>query len=420
MTTEELRKRLEQRNLQIVQHRKEYTRRYYQDLAEAKSKGIPVAHTSAVGPAELLYSMGFEVCMPENYCTICASKQIAQPFVEAAEQRGFSRDLCSYSRCALGMLFLNNGPYGALPKPDIVIGNPIGCDPYTKWWEAWAKEYQVPFFIFDVPFNFSGEIQEHELQWVVSELKRLVSFIEEHKLAKFDYAKFQRSIMLAGKAFDLFQEVLNMRKAIPCPRGLRETVGDIFYIVTQVGKQEAVDYMTLLVEDSRERVQHKIGILPQEKFRLFYDNIPIWYRLQLIDYFAQKGAVFVVDEYTNFVWSGYYFIGGRFDPEKPFESLALKLLWVFNNVGLLPILKTYQRCIAEWHCDGAVFFSNRSCKNLSGENIDKAVVLKEKFGIPSMSFEAEMADPRSLYEAEVKARIDAFLELLEQKKEERR
>jgi len=33
-----------------------------------------------------------------------------------------------------------------------------------------------------------------------------------------------------------------------------------------------------------------------------------------------------------------------------------------------------------------------------------------------MSFEAEMADPRSLYEAQVKARIESFLETLEQKK----
>jgi hypothetical protein len=34
-----------------------------------------------------------------------------------------------------------------------------------------------------------------------------------------------------------------------------------------------------------------------------------------------------------------------------------------------------------------------------------------------MTFEAEMADPRSLHEAEVKSRIDSFLEMLEQRKE---
>nr|HID59680.1 2-hydroxyacyl-CoA dehydratase [Desulfobacterales bacterium] len=416
LSTGGLKERLDDRNWRLAQHRKEYTRRYYQELSQAREKGIPLAHTTAFGPTELLYSMGVMVCMPENYITICAAKQMAQRFVEETESRGYSRDLCSYPRCGMGMVYLEDGPYGKLPEPDICIGTPMGCDPHAKWFEIEANYYGVPYFNMDGPYNFWGRVEEHEVEWMVYELKRLISFVEEHTKARFDYDRFKEAMILSGKALELFDEVLALRKNIPTPRGIREALGDIFYIVTQLGRKEAVEYYSMLLEDVKDRVNNKISIVPEEKYRIFYHNIPLWYNLQTLDYLADHGAVVPIEFYNSFVWNGYYFDGNRFDPDDPFRSLALKLLYTDNDMGLHTKVERIVRCVKEWHCDGAIFFSNRSCKVFSIGQTDESERIGELFGIPTMSFEAEMADPRSFAEGPWKNRVDAFLEVLEDKK----
>jgi benzoyl-CoA reductase/2-hydroxyglutaryl-CoA dehydratase subunit BcrC/BadD/HgdB len=408
--------RLAERGQKLKLMRKEYTKQFYKDVSEAMSQNRRLVHMPALGPTELLYSMGFQPVMPENYVTICCAKQMAKPFCETAEERGFSHDLCSYYRCGVGMLYEEDGPFGAMPTPDLVVGSTGLCDPYVKWWETWAKEYGVPFYIFDMPYNLTGELQEHELEWMVSSLKRLAKFVEENKLGKFDYDRFQETVARSIRATELFWQIYELKKAVPCPRGLREVAGDLFYAATSLGRQEAVDYFSLLVEDTRERVEHKIGIIPQEKFRILYDNIPLWYKLQLIDYLRERGAVISVDGYIPPVWLGPYLDGKEIDPEKPWEYLAMRIWSCLQNGGAEVNHKRYGKLVEGWKCEGAILFSNRSCIALTGVVGDKINYLKEKYNIPSISFQADMADPRTFAETEVFAQIDAFLDLLEHQK----
>ena len=78
--------------------------------------------------------------------------------------------------------------------------------------------------------------------------------------------------------------------------------------------------------------------------------------------------------------------------------------------------KRYDKLVRDWGCDGAIFLANRSCINITGVVVDKMAHLDEHLQTPSITFDADMADPRSFAEAQVHARIDAFLELLEEKK----
>jgi benzoyl-CoA reductase/2-hydroxyglutaryl-CoA dehydratase subunit BcrC/BadD/HgdB len=314
------------------------------------------------------------------------------------------------------MMYLDDGPMGALPKPDFILSYPYLCDPHAKWWEVEAHYFDVPVISIDGPFLFSNKIEEYQVKWLVEEFKKVFAAIEQITGHKFDYDRFKEVMNLSSQAREAFWEVLKLRQTIPCPRGLREVVGDLFYIVTQMGTQEAVDYFTMLRDDVKERAENKIGIVPEERFRLIWDNIPLWYRLQLIDYFAEKGAVFVMDSYPTTNWVGFHFDGGHFDPEKPFESLAWNELHKNAWLSLDLQMKRFERMVREWHCDGVVFHSNRGCQILSRAVPEKERLVRERTGVLTMSFEAEMADPRSLHEAEVKARIDSFLEMLEERK----
>ncbi len=283
----ELHERLTGRAKRIDQHRRDYTRRYYDEVIQAPSKGIPVCYGVAAIPFELCYAMDVLPCTPENYITICCTKQMAERFCEAAEARGITRDSCSYPRVGLGMMYLEDGPYGALPKPDFIVGMTLCCDAYSKWFDIYASYFQVPEFRIDGPFNLYGKPKRYEIEWMANNLKRFVAFMEEVTGKKLDYDRLKEVVKLADQACQLYTEIQEYRKAIPCPRDLRETLGDAFYLIVQRGTPQAVEYFTMVRDNVKEMVENKIGVVPDERFRLIYDNIPPWYRLGLLDYFAE-------------------------------------------------------------------------------------------------------------------------------------
>jgi len=399
-------------NREIAQVRKAYTTSYYARIRQAKKEGRPVAYTTALGPTELLYAMGVEVCMPENYVTICCAKQMAKGFCEEAESRSISPDLCSYARCGLGMMYSMDGPMGALPEPDFIVGVVSACDPHAKWWELKARHYNVPLFLIDSPYRLHGKVEPHHEEWMISELKRLAGFVEEQTGNTFVEENFRECVRLSGEAHSTFAEIQELRKHIPAPRGMREMVGDLFYLITQTGRRESVDYYRMVLKETRERVRRGEGVLDEERVRLYFHNIPLWFNLQIFDWLAAQGAVVAMDFYTNHVWHGFFFDGGRFDSEDPFSDLARKWLFFDNHVGLPVKLSRSLISAREWGCQGAIFFSNRSCKAYSIGQPEQMRALEEKLGIRSFTFEAEMADPRSFSMDRWKEHMGMFLDFL--------
>ena len=399
-------------NREIAQVRKAYTKSYYARIRQAKKEGRPVAYTTALGPTELLYAMGVEVCMPENYVTICCAKQMAKGFCEEAESRSISPDLCSYARCGLGMMYSMDGPMGALPEPDFIVGVVSACDPHAKWWELKARHYNVPLFLIDSPYRLRGKVEPHHEEWMISELKRLAGFVEEQTGNTFVEENFRECVRLSGEAHSTFAEIQELRKHIPAPRGMREMVGDLFYLITQTGRRESVDYYRMVLKETRERVRRGEGVLDEEKTRLYFHNIPLWFNLQIFDWLAAQGAVVAMDLYTNHVWHGFFFDGGRFDSGDPFRDLARKWLFFDNHVGLPVKLSRSLISAREWGCQGAIFFSNRSCKVYSIGQPEQMRALEKELGIRSFTFEAEMADPRSFSMDRWKEHMGMFLDFL--------
>jgi len=399
-------------NREIARVRKDYMRGYYQRIREARDGGRPVAYTTALGPTELLYAMGVAVCMPENYVTICNAKQMAKGFCEEAESRSISPDLCSYARCGLGMMWAQDGPMGALPAPDFIVGAVSACDPHAKWWEITARHYGVPLFLIDAPYTFNGAVKPHDEAWMISELKRLADFVEEHTGNRFSEDAFGECVRLSGEAHELFADIQELRKQIPAPRGMREMVGDLFYLITQAGRKESVEYYRMVLDETKGKAARGEGVVDEETLRLYFHNIPLWFNLQTLDWLADHGAVVAMDFYTNHVWHGFFFDGGRFDSGDPFRDLARKWLSFDNHVGLPIKVARSLRAAREWGCQGAIFFSNRSCKVYSIGQPEHMRALKEELGIQSFTFEAEMADPRSFSMDRWKERVGLFLDIL--------
>ncbi|MGA2027900.1 MAG: 2-hydroxyacyl-CoA dehydratase family protein, partial [Syntrophobacteraceae bacterium] len=164
-----------------------------------------------------------------------------------------------------------------------------------------------------------------------------------------------------------------------------------------------------LLQEMKDRIAQGIGMLPVEKYRLVWDNIPVWYRLRwLSDKFAAHSACLVADTYTS-GWCGTM----KYLDENDFlGSLAEMYTRIFLNTGTDVMADNIIKMVEKYEADGVVFHSNRSCKPYSLGQYDIQRLIKEKVGIPTLMIEADMTDERSFSESQVETRIDAFIEML--------
>lgn len=385
---------------------------YYVGLAQAKEQGKPIAWLNGEAPVEICYAMDIFPAFPENYAAVCGSGQLSGNLCDVAENMGYSNELCSYARTITGMISgeVKGLPGGGLPEPDLLIADEIACTTHVKWWEALSRHFKRPLFTVDAAFGMDEEVTDYQEEYFVSELKGLVSFLEEHTKKKLDLDRLKEIVRLSDEAAALWVEILGLRKSIPTPIGPSDVYTNMFPAVTLTGTQPAVDFYRQLRDEVKELAERGIGVIPNEKYRVFYEFFPLWYDLGLMNYFEERGAVIVCDSYV----SGF---AGRIEATDPLYGLAQRYLGVqVVRSGVRKKLEMFDDLIEEYQVDGIMFHGNRCCRLLTIGQLDIINALKEKFNIPIGYFEGDMTDPRGYNREEVIGAIDVFLDLMESKK----
>ena len=396
--------RKKSRVLQTTKKIGELIMAYFSQASDAKAQGKPVAWVTVFTPVELLYAMDVYPIAPEHFGAMCSARGFILDYLQEAEREGYSQNLCSYSRCSLG--YVLSGTSGLMPPPDILVTFRNSCDVYVKWWQSLHMHLGTPLFVGETPYVLTSEdLDNYVLDYVVKQLEQLVEMAEEKFGSRLDMEKLADIVRLSDKASELWLETLKLRRFRPCPLGGRDSASDIFPLVVMQGTTEAVEFYEELLEEVKQKVNMGEGVLENERFRLLFDGIWLWHAFDLIKYFEDRGAVFVYEPYSD-AWAY------RLDASKPLESIARKILAMGLNVDIDIRTERFSESIEEFQIDGAVLFSNRSCKTWSTPQLVTADILNKNFNVPYLLFEADMADPRQYAEAQIKNRIDAFLEVL--------
>jgi len=387
-----------------------YIKRYYEDAHQAKAQKKPVAWVASTFPVEILQAMDIVPVWPENYASVCAARQVSVRLCEAAEVEGFSRDLCSYARCVLGSLFEEKDlPEGGMPKPDFLVVSTCACDTHLKWFQVVSRRLDCPLFLLDVPFNSSGADTEHldrrHVEQYVSQLEELVSFLEKQTDTRIDKNRLRETLALSDQTSRLWMEIQDYRKTIPTPMDARDAFSAVFFMLCVPGTRMAVEFYERLRDEVRERVKNGVGVVENERFRLIWDNLPLWFNLGIFEYLNSLGAVVVAETFSH-VWAG------SLDSSKPYESLARKYLPNFANSSVERKIDLIINLLSDFGVDGVILATNWGCRMMSiGETIVKDVVYK-RLGVPSLILDADSSDWRNYNEAQAKARIEAFIEML--------
>ncbi len=160
----------------------------------------------------------------------------------------------------------------------------------------------------------------------------------------------------------LWQDVLDTAMNKPAPMSAFDAFFHLALIVTLRGTQTAVDYYTMLLAEMKDRAAQKIGAVPNERYRLLWDNLPIWFKTKwLSDKFASYGACLVADTYTS-AWCGAL---DYLDENDFLGSMVEGYTRIYLNIGRYDMLKIIKKMIKKYDVDGFVMHSNRSCKPYS-------------------------------------------------------
>jgi len=380
---------------------------HYMSALQAHSEGRHVAWSTAVAPpSELLYSMGVQPLFPENYACVSTVMKMTREMFIVSEAQDLSRDLCSYTRCVMGSVLGCEAPLGGMEKPDILVSVKNVCITYLKWWQLMANELKRPLYVIDCP-RITEEIEEHHVRYVAEQLRNLGLELEKITERTLDETKLKEAVQLSDKAAELWRRVLEHRKSKPCPMGVTDSSAAMFPIVASAGTTEAVEYYQKLLAEVSERVKEGVGVIEDERYRLLLSGIPFWHHLNLFNYLETKfGAVFVYELYTA-TWGI-----TSLNPAKPYESLAFKMLFNPTNMPQTWLEKWVVKLVKDFNVDGMVLFSSRSCKATSILNIAVQKFLRERHGIPSVVIEADHTDDRAYSDAQAKAKLDIFMEVL--------
>ncbi|MFX1514461.1 MAG: 2-hydroxyacyl-CoA dehydratase subunit D, partial [Promethearchaeota archaeon] len=313
---------------------KEIATTYYQDLDKAaKDPDQKIAWCSSVGPAELLLAMDFKVYYPENHSAMLGSSRKANDYIPITIAQGYSPEICSYLTSDVGAFLKNETPlkkaYGVneVPKPDVLIYNTNQCRDVQDWFAYYARRFNVPLLGINSPKSID-EISQSHIRYVGDQLKQMIEALEKISSRSFERKRLESTVQLSQKGSNLWLEVLETATAIPSPLTFFDGCIHMLPAVCLRGEQVTVDYYKQLKQELNERIENGIAAVENEKYRLYWEGMPIWGKLRTLSelFFDLKTCV-VASTYCN-SW-----IFSDFDPYDPFASMAKAYTKLFINLS---------------------------------------------------------------------------------------
>jgi benzoyl-CoA reductase/2-hydroxyglutaryl-CoA dehydratase subunit BcrC/BadD/HgdB len=408
-------------------------KRMYEKAQQAKEEKRKVAYCMVMcNYEEILEAMNIVPVWTENYAGLCAVKRAAQPYMEKARAEGYSDVLCGYTQVGIGFdawrhelggAMPPDAPDGGMPEPDMLLGCSMGCDPRWKWYQALGRYKDTPAYNIEVLMPACDAdmdaIRPYYVRYMAEELRGLIDFLEKQTGTKMDYDRLMALVQQVEETRDWWRKAYDLRKAIPCPMSTQD-----HFVVFVPHHMLLTDPMTLdfykgLYQELKERVDNRIGVIEDEKYRLLWAvGLPPWHSMYILDYFLSKGAVFAAETA--------YPLPEPFDMPPhitdPVELIALRAFernsaWQRRGQkagGIPPLPQKTLELIRDYKIDGVVMHITRSCRAATMGQIFVRNVIRDHYpGMPVMSMESDIVDLETYSEAETKNQIDAFIEMLD-------
>jgi benzoyl-CoA reductase/2-hydroxyglutaryl-CoA dehydratase subunit BcrC/BadD/HgdB len=380
---------------------------YYQRLYKAGKTGEQVVWVNFATIPEIFWAMDLIPASMDGVSGMAASSpEGASDLIDLAEQY-LPNYLCASNKISTGAVLA-----GAMPVPSMLVHPSAPCDAALIAYPQMAEYFGIPLFCIDVPYVRD----ERCYDYLTNELKRLIAFLEEHTKRKLDPDKLRQVMEYSNQAHGYKQKVNQLLRSVPCPIRSVDIMLDFNAVNTLAGTPELIDYLKTRYEITRGMVEKGTGNLGKENFRL------VWvYAMPVFD------------------WGIYAWLEGKYgavsisalnifdiDPTEDISDTDKILRALAHKVTSVPMLR---ECGGPWEyylerllglcrqygADAAVFGGHIACKHTWA--IAKLLKdrLYDELGIPTLTIEMDVFDPRVASLDVIKAKFDDFFEMLTQR-----
>ena len=378
----------------------------------AKERSAPVAWCTSVGPVELLRALGYEVFFPENHGAMLGASRLANETMGRAHALGYSPDICSYLTSDIGAYLLEKTPlarYGMsrAPRADVLLYNTNQCREVRDWFEFYGREWNVPV-VGVTSFRELGEVEGHHVDAIVRQLEALVPTLESVAARRLGARDLEEAVARSKSCSELWRDCLATSAARPAALTFFDATIHMGPAVVLRGTREACDYYGLLRDELTERVRAGAGALPRERFRLYWEGMPVWGRLRdLATLFGELQASVVASTYCN-SW-----VFEALDARDPLGSMARASLELFIARAEGPKQRYLERMIREFKVDGVVFHDSKTCPNNSNARFGMPQRLRASQRVPVLVLDGDLNDLRCFSDEQARTNIEGFVEQLE-------
>lgn len=401
----------ERKDIEATKNMKGLMGQYFMELMGEERSGKKIAWCTSVGPAELLRAMGFDVYFPENHGAMLGASRMATDLIPLANARGFSPDICSYLTSDIGSYLKGESPFNKMklpgpPRADILVFNTNQCRDVKDWFQFYAREWDVPCIGVHTPRSI-GETNDVIIEGVAKQIEALVPALEEVAGAKLDMDKLKEIVALSKKCTELWKAILETTASVPSPMTFFDATIQMGPAVVLRGTQGAIDYYEVLLAELKQRVADKTAAVAGEKFRIYWEGMPIWGKLKNLSMqFMELEAAVVASTYCN-SW-----IFDDLDSDKPFESMAKAYSELFICRSEDRKEAYMEKMIDKFKIDGVLYHDAKTCPNNSNNRYDMPQRLQAKTGKPYVVINGDLNDLRLYSEEQSRTNIEAFIEQL--------
>jgi len=401
----------ERRDFEATGKMKAVMGKYFVELTQGPDEGRKTAWCTSVGPAELLRALGLNVYFPENHGAMLGATRMATDLIPLANARGFSPDICSYLTSDVGSYLKGESPLQKMklpgpPKADVLVFNTNQCRDVKDWFQFYAREWDVPCLGIHTP-RAIGDLGDSIIDDVARQTEALVGPLEAVAGAKLDPARLAETIGLSRQCTVLWKAVLETAANVPSPLTFFDGTIQMGPAVVLRGHEDAVDYYEVLLAELEGRVADGVAAVEGERFRIYWEGMPIWGKLKgLSQQFLDLKTCVVASTYCN-SW-----VFEDLDPADPFRSMARAYSEIFICRSDDRKERYIQEMVEKFKIDGILFHDAKTCPNNSNNRYQMPQRLQEKLGKPYLVVNGDLNDLRLYSEEQTRTNIEAFVEQL--------
>lgn len=357
--------------------------------------GYGSAIVSLYTPCEILHAMGIKLMFPEALACYLAAAGSERIFIETAEGNGLPKTMCSYHKSFIGIV-----ESGVLPKPDFILNTTLACDANHLSFRRASEYYHVPQFTIDVPSTYSPSNREY----IAEQLRSAVHFVEENIGFRLDGEKLMEAIHRSQRTLQNFRDILPIRSARSLSDEMTSQILTLFATHVMLGTENAEKYSADFLAELGECAQGHRGVR-----LLWVHTLPYWQdALRTLINFTDRCEIVACDMSFDTMYVA-------LDEADPYLFMADRLLRNTANGPSENRICAVGELAEKLRADGIVWYCHWGCKQTAGASSQAKEAL-EKRGFPTLVLDGDGCDSNNVNDGQTVTRMEAFLELLENRK----